>query len=68
MDESWLVLWFQEERDHSMLYLSDSSVLWWQEEREKLNKVVAVLLNSYLIQLLETGFLHSDPHPGTGTG
>jgi aarF domain-containing kinase len=25
------------------------------------------LLNCYLIQLLETGFLHADPHPGEAT-
>ncbi|CAK9010824.1 unnamed protein product [Durusdinium trenchii] len=25
---------------------------------------VKVLLNSYMVQLLETGFLHGDPHPG----
>ncbi len=23
-----------------------------------------MLLNAYLVQLLETGFLHADPHPG----
>ena len=23
-----------------------------------------MLLNSYMVQLLETGFLHGDPHPG----
>mmetsp|Transcript_10552 Transcript_10552/g.24511 ORF Transcript_10552/g.24511 Transcript_10552/m.24511 type:complete len:865 (+) Transcript_10552:38-2632(+) len=27
-------------------------------------QVVKVLLNSYMVQLLETGFLHGDPHPG----
>ena len=32
--------------------------------RERLKKVVATLLNSYLAQLLESGFLHADPHPG----
>ncbi len=24
----------------------------------------ATLLNSYLVQLLDNGFLHADPHPG----
>ena len=32
--------------------------------RERLKKIVATLLNSYLAQLLESGFLHADPHPG----
>lgn len=31
------------------------------ETREKL---VETLLNSYMVQFLETGFLHADPHPG----
>jgi predicted unusual protein kinase regulating ubiquinone biosynthesis (AarF/ABC1/UbiB family) len=31
-------------------------------DRERLEQIVAVLLNSYLVQLLETGFLHADPH------
>lgn len=31
-------------------------------DKERLEQIVAVLLNSYLIQLLETGFLHADPH------
>lgn len=31
--------------------------------RERLKKIVATLLNSYLAQLLESGFLHADPHP-----
>lgn len=34
------------------------------EGRERLKKVVATLLNSYLAQMLESGFLHADPHPG----
>ncbi|CEM00531.1 unnamed protein product [Vitrella brassicaformis CCMP3155] len=29
-----------------------------------LEKVVKSLLNCYLVQLLETGWLHADPHPG----
>ena len=41
-------------------------------EGEKLSESTAsnvkqlctILLNCYLIQLLETGFLHADPHPG----
>lgn len=32
------------------------------KDKERLEQIVAVLLNSYLIQLLETGFLHADPH------
>mmetsp|Transcript_11633 Transcript_11633/g.24554 ORF Transcript_11633/g.24554 Transcript_11633/m.24554 type:complete len:962 (-) Transcript_11633:116-3001(-) len=32
-----------------------------QENREK---VVTLLLNSYMVQFLETGYLHGDPHPG----
>jgi len=35
-----------------------------KEGRERLEKIVATLLNAYLTQLLETGFLHADPHPG----
>lgn len=27
-------------------------------------QLCSTLLNAYLIQLLETGFLHADPHPG----
>ena len=27
-------------------------------------KLVETLLNSYMVQFLETGFLHADPHPG----
>eukprot|EP00959_Pyramimonas_sp_CCMP1952_P111105 2324216-Pyramimonas_sp.AAC.1 len=26
--------------------------------------VVRKLLNAYMVQFLETGFLHADPHPG----
>lgn len=32
-----------------------------KETREKL---VETLLNSYMVQFLDTGFLHADPHPG----
>ncbi|CAM9428889.1 unnamed protein product, partial [Phaeothamnion confervicola] len=32
--------------------------------RERLSNIVATLLNAYLVQLLESGFLHADPHPG----
>ncbi|KAJ1418185.1 kinase-like domain-containing protein [Ochromonadaceae sp. CCMP2298] len=32
--------------------------------KETKKKLLRVLLNSYLVQLLETGFLHADPHPG----
>lgn len=35
-----------------------------EDGRERLKKIVATLLNSYLAQLLESGFLHADPHPG----
>ena len=28
-------------------------------------ELCTTLLNAYLIQLLETGHLHADPHPGT---
>ena len=31
---------------------------------QTVKKLTKVLLNSYLIQMLETGFLHADPHPG----
>ena len=27
-------------------------------------KLVQTLLNAYMVQFLETGFLHADPHPG----
>lgn len=29
-----------------------------------MRELCTTLLNCYLIQLLETGFLHADPHPG----
>jgi aarF domain-containing kinase len=32
--------------------------------KETVRTLSRVLLNSYLAQLLETGFLHADPHPG----
>ncbi|CAM9358813.1 unnamed protein product, partial [Phaeothamnion confervicola] len=32
--------------------------------RAKLSVLQATLLNAYLTQLLESGFLHADPHPG----
>jgi len=32
--------------------------------KDQAEKVVKVLLNSYMVQFLETGFLHGDPHPG----
>ena len=34
------------------------------EGRSRAQRVVATLLNAYLVQLLGTGFLHADPHPG----
>lgn len=34
------------------------------EEKKTVKKQLAVLLNCYLAQLLDTGFLHADPHPG----
>ena len=42
--------------------LTDIEVSNTTEETRK--KLVETLLNSYMIQLLETGFLHADPHPG----
>ena len=53
--------------------LSTSGVLTLEwVEGEKLSEshaadvreLCTTLLNAYLIQLLETGFLHADPHPG----
>jgi len=32
--------------------------------REQCGRIVRVLLQFYMIQLLETGLLHADPHPG----
>jgi len=32
--------------------------------KDQASRVVKVLLNAYMVQLLETGFLHGDPHPG----
>lgn len=32
--------------------------------KEQADRVVKVLLNSYMVQFLETGYLHGDPHPG----
>jgi len=32
--------------------------------QEQSAKVVNLLLNSYMVQFLETGYLHGDPHPG----
>ncbi|CAM9815453.1 unnamed protein product [Chrysoparadoxa australica] len=34
------------------------------EGRARVATIQATLLNSYLTQLLESGFLHADPHPG----
>uniref|UniRef100_A0A7S2V6P2 Protein kinase domain-containing protein n=1 Tax=Fibrocapsa japonica TaxID=94617 RepID=A0A7S2V6P2_9STRA len=34
------------------------------EGKEAVLTVINILLNSYLTQLLETGLLHADPHPG----
>eukprot|EP00607_Mallomonas_marina_P002755 CAMPEP_0182440978 /NCGR_PEP_ID=MMETSP1167-20130531/87416_1 /TAXON_ID=2988 /ORGANISM="Mallomonas Sp, Strain CCMP3275" /LENGTH=731 /DNA_ID=CAMNT_0024635097 /DNA_START=606 /DNA_END=2801 /DNA_ORIENTATION=+ len=35
-----------------------------EQGKDTVRKLTRVLLNSYLVQLLETGFLHADPHPG----
>lgn len=35
-----------------------------EKGKDTVRKLTRVLLNSYLVQLLETGFLHADPHPG----
>jgi len=32
--------------------------------KDQADKVVKALINSYMVQFLETGFLHGDPHPG----
>ncbi|CAK9012299.1 Uncharacterized aarF domain-containing protein kinase At1g71810 [Durusdinium trenchii] len=32
--------------------------------QEQAGRVVKLLLNSYMVQFLETGYLHGDPHPG----
>jgi len=32
--------------------------------REQAGRVVKALINSYMVQFLEFGFLHGDPHPG----
>lgn len=34
------------------------------EGKTTVRQLTQVLLNCYLVQLLETGFLHGDPHPG----
>lgn len=46
--------------EHEQVDAIDSST---PAGRERLKKIVATLLNSYLAQLLESGFLHADPHP-----
>ena len=35
-----------------------------EQGKDTVRKLTKVLLNSYLVQLLDTGFLHADPHPG----
>eukprot|EP00850_Spirogloea_muscicola_P000970 SM000003S11215 [mRNA] locus=s3:1611199:1615417:+ [translate_table: standard] len=35
-----------------------------ESKAEDLTQLVTTALNCYLIQLLESGFLHADPHPG----
>ena len=35
-----------------------------EKGKDTVRKLTRVLLNSYLVQLLETGYLHADPHPG----
>lgn len=35
-----------------------------ESQAEDVRTLCNTLLNAYLIQLLETGFLHADPHPG----
>lgn len=36
----------------------------FKDNTDQANKVVKLLLNSYMVQFLETGYLHGDPHPG----
>ncbi len=38
-----------------------------ESSAEDVRALCSTLLNCYLIQLLETGLLHADPHPGTHT-
>mmetsp|Transcript_58445 Transcript_58445/g.186321 ORF Transcript_58445/g.186321 Transcript_58445/m.186321 type:complete len:551 (+) Transcript_58445:644-2296(+) len=35
-----------------------------ESQADDVRQLVSTMLNSYLIQLLDTGFLHADPHPG----
>lgn len=35
-----------------------------QSKAADVRELCNTMLNSYLIQLLDTGFLHADPHPG----
>lgn len=33
-------------------------------DKEEINRLVNIGVTCYLMQLLETGFFHADPHPG----
>jgi predicted unusual protein kinase regulating ubiquinone biosynthesis (AarF/ABC1/UbiB family) len=50
--------------DHSLIFFFKIKLILTEKGKDTVRKLTRVLLNSYLVQLLETGFLHADPHPG----
>ena len=50
---------------YSLYYFFINSNSYSRQGVATVRKLTKVLLNSYLVQLLETGFLHADPHPGS---